>query len=286
MNKSLALAAGLILAAPAAYAQGFSDNELSYRIEPYATDPGDADSSQPHGKIFTKNIVNFSHVDGGNIISNFISIDVLQSNKDDPTQGNPNQGATEFYGLYRGDVSSKFLTNGATVSFGPVRDVTLQFGGDLNTENNAFAPAKKDIVIGPNFHFDTPGFVNLAVDFYKEWNNNGIVGKSVGFNPTVTFSLVYLQPIPIFGLPLRFEGYTNATAPKGRDGFGNQTAWEVKEHSQITLDVGDLIHYKAHILDAFVGIDYWWNKFGNDHARYGNVGAVELSPFFGAGVHF
>jgi hypothetical protein len=278
------------LAAPAAYAQGFSDNEISYRIEPYATDPGDADGSQPRGKVFTKNIVNFSHVDGGNIISNFLSMDVLKSNADDPTNnlttGGKPEGATEFYGLYRGDISSSFLTGGSTVSFGPIRDVTLQFGGDLETENNTFAPAKKDIVIGPNFHFDTQGFVNVAIHFYKEWNHNGITGQSPSFQATAEFEFVYMQPIPIFSLPLRFEGFTNVTAPKGRDGFGNQTTWEMLSHSQITLDVGQAINYKPHVLDAFVGLQWWLNKFGNQHNHYGNVGDTEVSPFFGVGVHF
>jgi hypothetical protein len=278
------------MAAPTAYAQGFSDNELSYRIEPYATDPGDSDSAQPHGKVFTKNIVNFTHVDGGAIISNFLSMDVLKSNRDDPTNnissgGNP-EGATEFYGLYRGDVSSSFLTGGSTVSFGPVRDVTLSFGGDLETENNTFAPAKKDIVIGPNFHFDTAGFFNVATYFYKEWNHNGITNTNPSFSPTVQFAFVYMQPIPIAGLPLRLEGFTNLTAPKGKDGFEHKTTWELLTKIQATLDVGDLIGYKPRVLDAFVGFKYWWNKFGNNHVKYGNVADIETTPYFGVGVHF
>ena len=276
--KRVALAAGLVLAAHAAYAQGFSDNEFSYRYEPNAKEPG-----TNNGGDTPKNVVNLTHVDGGGLISNFVTIDVLQSTSADPAAGSTSTGATEVYGVYRGNLDNQ-KAFGGTLSFGPVKDVTLEVGVDANTKNTAFAPEKKQITVGPNFHFDTLGFFNFAALLSHEWNYNGIVGKSVDFDTSAQFEFDYMRPLTFLPIPLRFEGFTNITLPKGRDGFGNQTVTEVLSHDQLTLDVGDMVFHKAHVVDAFVGWEYWLNKFGNNHST--TVGSLASGPYFGVGVHF
>ena len=279
--QRIALAASFALLANAAVAQGFSDNEASYRYQPFSKEPG-----TNRGQDIPKNILNFTHVDAGKYyIDNFFYMDILQSNHDDPANGAANTGATEVYTFWRGDLSNSKVFGGNLAVPGFLRDVTLQGGVDGNTKNTTFAPEKKDIVIGPNFHFDTPGFFNAAVHFYKEWNYNGIVGRSVDFNPTAEFEFVWLVPLDFTGMPMRLEGFTNVTLPKGRDGFGNQTATEMLFRSQITIDIGAFFD-KPHIYDAFVGYQWWINKFGNNHTLYSNVGSYETTPYFGVGVHF
>ena len=59
---------------------------------------------------------------------------------------------------------------------------------------------------------------------------------------------------------------------------------EVLSHDQLTLDVGDMVFHKAHVVDAFVGWEYWLNKFGNNHST--TVGSLASGPYFGVGVHF
>ena len=210
--KRIAIAAGLALIANAAVAQGFSDNSFSYRYQPFSREPG-INTNIP------KNIIALTHVDAGqNFIDNFMNVDLLQSNDDDPANnaGKPNsRGATEVYALWRGDFNNQKLFGQGVSVPGFIRDVTFQIGADANTKNTAFAPEKKDIVFGPNIHFDIPGFFNVAVHYYQEWNYNGIVGKSVNFNPTAEFELVYLYPLSFTGLPLRFQGFTNFVLPKG-----------------------------------------------------------------------
>ena len=79
---------------------------------------------------------------------------------------------------------------------GVLQDVSLQVGFDSNTKNTEFAPAKKLLVFGPDFHWTIPGgFLCTAIQFSKEWNNNGIIGKSVEFDPAIEFETVWSVPL-------------------------------------------------------------------------------------------
>jgi len=276
--KRLGLAAGMLLTAHVACAQGFSDNVFSYRYQPFSREPG---ISPP----VAKHVLNLSHVDAGkNWIDNFFSIDALQSDHNDPAKGGTN-GATEVYAVYRGDVNNMAALGHPVLAIpGFIRDVSLQIGGDFNTKNTAFAGEKKLIVAGPNIHFDTPGFLNLAIHIAHEWNYNGIVGKSVNFDPTAEFEVAGMYPLTFTGLPLRLQGFTNVVLPKGKDGFGASTVTEWLLHAQIALDLGDLVWHKPNIFDVFVGYQYWLNKFGGDHNKI--TGAEERTPYFGFAVHF
>jgi len=71
----------------------------------------------------------------------------------------------EFYGLYRGAWGLNELTHSRTFAIpGFIKDVALSFGADWETENQAFAAEKKDVVGGLQFQFDVPqGFVNFSV---------------------------------------------------------------------------------------------------------------------------
>jgi hypothetical protein len=64
---------------------------------------------------------------------------------------------------------------GINTAFGPISAVNFEIGGDAESENTEFAPAKKLLVVGPNFHVAVPaGFLNIGLHFSQEWNNNGI----------------------------------------------------------------------------------------------------------------
>ena len=123
----------------------------------------------------------------GTLWSNFINMDLLFSADNDPANNSAKSGnqAVELYGLYRGDLSLNGALGTSAFTLNPVlRDVSMQVGFDANTKNTAFAPAKKLLTFGPNFHFNVPGFLNIALHVAHEWNNNGIVGKSVEFDTT------------------------------------------------------------------------------------------------------
>jgi len=140
-------------------------------------------------------------------------------------------------------------------------------------------------VAGPNFHLDVPaGFLDIGVHVSKEWNNNGIVGRTVSFSAAPEFEVVWLFPLTFTGLPLDFRGFANFVLPKGRDGFGNKTATEILARPQLQLDIGSMLYRKPHKPDVYFAVELWNNKFGNDHNFVS--GSQEIAPEFGIEVHF
>ena len=158
------------------------------------------------------------------------------------------------------------------------------------------------MVGGLQFDFDVPGLLQLRLHYYKEWNHNGIAqGLGLPNNPdfnaatgdvsqrgTFEAEVTYLQPLNKYtGLPLTFSGFTEVTAPKGKDGFNNNTKTEILTSNRLTLDVGSYFQHPKFV-DLFVGHKFWYNKYGNT-AQYGNPayvpGSYENQVFTGIDIH-
>jgi nucleoside-specific outer membrane channel protein Tsx len=294
-------AAALAVTATQARAQGFSDTWIGVRDGTTIANPGE----EKGGRDVNKIIANVGHFDGWDYGTNFFSVDALFSNANEPAN-NSSGGSTEFYAVYRGQLSPDKIF-GLNTKFGPFSAINFEFGGDAESENSGFSPDKKALVAGPNFHINIPtGFVNVGVHVYHEWNNNAICnggsgpgecifngghGGPVNFATTAEFEVVWLYPMAWTGLPLDFRGFTNIVAPKGKDGFGNQTATEVLARPQINLDIGQMMFGKANKLYAYFQVELWLNKFGNDGGLKVdgvkvNPSVDEVSPVFGIEYHF
>ena len=277
----------------------FSSTVLEYRFEPLGTDPG-----FPH--YFDKQIANITHVDSYQYGTNFISVDVLKSTGADPAAPALNsyggEGSTEVFATYRATFSGNAVTHSHMFSYGFIKDVSLEYGGDLESQNTAFAPQQTDFVVGPQLSFDVPGVFTVSAMFYKEYNHNGIAQEfgyannpdynaasgRVSFQPTVQFEAVYLQPLSKWtGLPLTFSGFAICNLPKGVDGFDVPTRTEFLTSNRLTIDAGSYFGHPK-IIDVFVGYKYWKNKFGSDSNYPGTqftAGSVESQPFVGLDYH-
>jgi nucleoside-specific outer membrane channel protein Tsx len=281
-------AAALTVTATQAHADGnFSDTWIGVRDALTASNPG----AEKGGRNVNKVIVNLGHFDVWDYGTNFFSADILFSNPNEPAV-NSSGGSTEFYGVYRGQLSPDKIF-GINTKFGPFTAINFEFGGDAETENTAFAPNKKLLVAGPNFNIGLPaGFLDIGVHISKEWNHNGLCADScskpggpVDFHATPEFELVWLYSLKgLTGLPFDFRGFTNIILPKGKDGFGNQTVTEVLSVPRLNLDLGTLLYGKAHKPDVFFQIEFWENKFGNDHTKV--AGSEEVAPTIGIEYHF
>lgn len=279
----------------------FSDTELSYWHQFTASEPR---LSFPAAQ----DVVTLRHIDAWKYGTNYVNIDLLKSTNKDPAApwagpGYPvpywgvGDGALEVYGLYRGSLSLNQLTTTEIFTAGPLKDVSLYFGGDFNSKNTAMAPRKRDIVFGLQAAFEVPGYFNVAAVFYKEWNHNGIVqlegtppGTStyVDYAATVAFEAQYMQPLTFTGIPLKISGNTTVTLPKGSDGFGHQTVTELLTDNRLTLDVGKLVADKPNLFDVFVGYRYWLNKFGDNPYPPGSApmaGTMESTFYMGVTWH-
>jgi hypothetical protein len=269
-----------------------NDTQISLWYESNAKEPGVFTPARPGGVSIAKGVMSITHFDAYAYGTNFVNIDFLKSNNQDPSNGSAigaGDGAMEVYGLYRGTLSfnSMFGTKAFTIP-GVIKDVSFGFGFDANTKNTTFAPQKRDIVVGTTVAFDIPGVFNVSLYGYKEWNHCGITPfctANVEFNLVPKVETNYVIPLTFTGLPLKFNGFTNVTWPKGRDGFGLKTSTEFLSHNRLTLDIGKLTTGRANFVDAFIGWQYWVNKFGNNYKIPANGGSKESQFIVGLAWH-
>lgn len=250
----------------AASAADWSDNYVGYRYGEKFREPccGTTD--------IQKDIFSFTHVSGYKYGINFFTADFLLSDSNDPAAGGGG-GAQEVYAVYRHQLLLSPVT-GNTLSFGPVKEIALTAGFDLNSKNDAFAPRVRKFVIGPTIKFDVPGFFDVSLLYRTERNHNGIVGKSVRFDDTYGVSLAW--GIPIKAINAKFDGFLDYVGPKGKDGFGFETKAETLARVYLMFDVGKLAS-KPGTFYAGVGYEYWNNKFGGNPRNLGKTSAPMLA---------
>ncbi|WP_417583691.1 hypothetical protein [Nitrincola sp.] len=255
----MTLTAGVISGQAQAF--NWSDTFIGYRYGSEFTEPGNTNDIR-------KNVLTLGHASGYDYGQNFFNLDMLQSDKKDAASGSDN-GATEFYLTYRHQLYISKLLD-ADFSFGPVKDVSLTAGFDLNTKNTAFAPRKRMFVVGPTFKMDVPGFMDVSFLAAYETNHCGLSAcgapgntNDIDFDPYYLMSIAWGIPFEIKGAPLRFQGFANFISSKGDNNFGNETKPETLIRPALMLDVGRYVLGRDNTLRVGVGYEYWRNKFGN-----------------------
>lgn len=264
-----------------AYAFDWSDTSLGWTYGNNYHEPSNTDA-KGDARDIGKNTIEFMHIDGYRYGTNFFDVTMLLSNSADPAN-HSNSGATEFYAIYRHNLSMNAVTGSKAFSFGPVKDLALDAGFILGSKDDAFSSRKRAVVVGPNILFDVPGHFNVALLYYKENNNNGIVGTPVNFRSTYSIESSWGIPFHIGALPVSFEGFLDVVGPKGKDGFGADTKTEVLFRPKVMFDVGALYGHK-NLVRVGIGWEYWLNKYGSDHRNV--KGALQSTPFVTADIHF
>jgi hypothetical protein len=170
------------------------DDRFTYSYQFTATDPG-AFSVRPNGSIngdTAKQVYSFTHFDVWAYGTNFINLDLLKSDHNDPASPCTNvgvdvlggtgncAGAAEFYGLIRSTFGWNQIFNTKQFTIGPLQNISFEVGADGETENSFLAPNKKDLVAGLQFAFDLPykGYIDIAPLYYQEWNHNSFLTPS------------------------------------------------------------------------------------------------------------
>ncbi|ART79069.1 hypothetical protein [Oceanisphaera avium] len=258
-------ALAMAVAAPHVSAANWSDTFVGYRYGSNFTEPYN------DSKI-KKNVLGLTHASGYDYGQNFFNVDLLQSNSQDPANGDDKgegDGAFEAYVTYRHQLHLGKVFD-ADMSFGPVKEVALTAGFDANTKNTEFAPRKQMLVVGPTLKFDVPkGFVDFSVLYAHERNhsNSGtpLVSKDVTFNDYTIYNLTWGVPFDLGAVPMKFQGFGNWATPKGQG-----TTDERLVRTSLMVDVGQLAFNKDNTFWLGVGYEYWRNKFGNDVKSFPN----------------
>ncbi len=249
-----------------AVAADWSDTFVGYREGGNFKEPG-SKSTDIH-----KDILSFTHVSGYKYGSNFFTADFLASDSNDPVNGNGG-GAQEVYAVYRHQLSLGAVS-GSSFAFGPVKDMAITAGIDLNSKDDAFSSRVRKFVLGPTFKFDTPGFLDVSLLLRTEQNNNAYVNKTVTFDPTYGVSIAW--GIPLKSINSKFDGFIDYIGPKGKDGFGFETKAETLARTYLMYDLGSL-GSKPGTFYAGVGYEYWKNKFGGNDNSYGDTTAIMIA---------
>lgn len=288
----IALAASLAVLSMASQAADWSDTSIGYRYGSKFAEPFGA--SNIH-----KNIFDLNHVSGYSYGTNFFNVDLLMSDKSDPSgvdgTGTPShEGAQEAYVVYRHTLDLSKVT-GANLSYpGVVRNLGLTAGFDWNTKNDVgYNSRKRMLVAGPTIMFDVPGFLNVSL--LQLWESNAPSGYSFTTGKDFTtprysydahpmLTAAWSIPVPV-GLPISFEGFANFIAGKGKNEFGGSTAPETNIDMQLMYDVGTLWNTPKKFKVGFE-YQYWKNKFGNSYKGAAGDGAFAKTPMIRAEYHF
>ena len=281
MKRAAALAAVAVVSATAiasAHAADWSDTSIGYRYGSKFAEPFNTQD-------ISKNIVNLTHASGYKYGSNFFNVDLLLSDKKDPSSASSTDGAHEVYIVYRHTLDMEKVL-GTPFAFGPVRGFGLTAGFDVNAKTDAGYNSKKRMfVAGPTLMFDVPGFLNVSLLLLKESNApyntfSSIATPRYDYKTHAMLTAAWAIPFNI-GIPLSFEGFANYIAAKGKNEFGGSTAPETNFDAQIMYDVTGAKTFK-------IGFEYqyWRNKFGNDHAGPAGKGAFAKTPMIRAEYHF
>jgi nucleoside-specific outer membrane channel protein Tsx len=265
-----------------AHAETWSDTMIGWR---YGTKFGEPFE----GNDIHKNIFNLTHVGGYKYGTNFFNVDLLMSDKNDPSGPDKQSGAQEAYVVYRNTVDLSKIT-GTEYKWGPIRGIGATFGFDWNSKTDAgYNSKKRMLVAGPTVMLDVPGFFNIDLLALHESNApcSDYSGTCVSRYTYDTHAALSMEwGIPIGSLPLSFEGFALFIAPKGKDEFGGNTKAETNIDAQVMLDVGAVLGGAPKTFKAGLEYQYWRNKFGNNHNGPAGSGAFAKTPMVRVEYHF
>ncbi|NMY02177.1 hypothetical protein HBO12_04390 [Pseudomonas sp. WS 5059] len=258
--KALLMTAGAMsLASSPVQAEALRDTFIGFRYGSDFTEPG------IRGKV-QKEIYQLGHASGNQAGSNFFNLDVLKSDSNDPKKDS-DSGATEAYLVYRHQL---FLSQvfERSMAFGPVKEVALSSGVELNYKNTGFATRKRMLVAGPTLKFDVPGYLDISLLYAMEWNHCGLSAchtENIQFDPYYVLHMVWGIPFQVGSVPLKFQGFASYKTAKGKDYFKQDTAEESLVRASLMVDVGQLAFARKNTMLIGPGYEYWKHKYGAIH---------------------
>ena len=230
-----------------------------------------------------RNAIEYTHASFWSLGSTFADVMVNQSSMAEPAAGG-GTGATELYATLRSDVGLKGATGLAAFGRGPLRDIALELGANLETKNSSYAPGERTLYFGPKFQFAVPrGYLNVGIHVRKEWNHEGVLGKSEDYDPDFNIEPTWLLPFKVGKAHLAYTGFADYNTQKGKDSFGSATAPEFLVRNYVALDVGGLLLHRPQVLDLNGGFWYWHNEYGKPASV---PGASQMTPLVGMAFHF
>ncbi len=229
-----------------------------------------------------RNSIEYKHADTWSLGSNFVDVMLAKSNMSEPSSGG-GDGATEAYVTIRSGLGLNEITGTSAFEFGPVRNVAIEVGANLQTKNSEFAPSERTLYFGPNFEMKMPrGYFKVGLHLRKEWVHEGTLGKVANYDPDFNIEPSWLIPFSIGKLHLNYSGFADYNTPKGKDTFGTDTASELLIRSAAAVDIGSLMFKRSQLVELNGGLWYWHNEYGKPSSE---PGASQTTPIMGLTIH-
>ncbi|MBW8354863.1 MAG: nucleoside-binding protein [Pseudomonas sp.] len=249
-----------LIGAGEAAALEWMNNSVGFRYGKEFTNP-----NNPH--YISKRIYSFTHASGYQYGSNYLHLDLLLSDSDDPRKGT-HKGSSEVYGVYRHQLFASRVFD-TPLGTDLVKDYALTLGFDASRNNNLGSAKKRALVFGPTLKFNTVGVLDLSLLYYKENNHSGIPGAKDPdhtFDDTYMLNLAWMRPFEVGSHAAKFQGFVNYTGEKGHDYNYRDTAAETLVRTSLMVAVLPGKNVKPNLYLG-VGYEYWHNKFGVDGGR-------------------
>lgn len=243
-------------------------------------------------KNIPKDIYSYTYAAGYDEGSDFLNLDYLVSNDNEPVRKNSNSGATELYFLYR----HTFEFENLLIDHLPaIRRFGLTTGVDFNYKKDpGYNSRKQMFVLGPTLKLKVPGYLNISL--LALWESNHPHAARGSFDPgypekrfhyDVHPMLNVVWGIPLNSCPISFEGYANFIASKGLDETGNATAPETNIDMKLMYDLSHLQNNTNMKFKMGLEYQYWRNKFGNSSSKVGDFeGNIASTSMLRFEIHF
>ncbi len=229
-----------------------------------------------------RNSLEYKHVDFWSMGSNFADVMLSKSNMAEPSAGG-GDGAVEAYVTLRSTFGLNQITHTRAFQFGPVKNVAIEAGANLETKNSSFAPSERTIYFGPNVEFAVPrGYFNVGLHLRKEWNHEGVLGKTENYDPDFNIEPSWMFPFAIGRVHMTYSGFAEYNTAKGADSFGVASVPEFLFRSAVSVDLGALMFKRAQVVELNGGLWYWHNEYGKPANE---PGTAQTTPIIGLTFH-
>jgi hypothetical protein len=244
---------------------------------PFVLKPGTFQSAD-----IQRNSLEYKHTDSWALGYNFVDLNLAKSDMSEPASGG-GDGATEAYVTLRSGFGLNEIFGTRAFQFGPIRNVALEVGANLQTKNSEFAPSERTLYFGPNFETRmSKGYFKVGLHLRKEWVHEGTLGKVANYDPNFNIEPSWLIPFKIGKAHLTYFGFADYNTPKGKDAFGTETVSEFLIRSAVSVDVGALIFKRAQLVELNGGLWYWLNEYGKPGSQ---PGSTQTTPIIGLTFH-
>lgn len=261
----------------------FADTTVMYVFGHAYRNPFITSPEQPHGADIARNGVEIKHVDAWRYGHNAIEVIIKKSSAIEPAAGG-GTGALGLYSIFRSGIGINRVAGRPVIAIGPLRDIDLQVGMNLETKSSDYAPQERSLFLGPNLQFRVgAGFVSLGLQLRKEWNHNGDLGRNERYAVNFNIEPVWHLPFRLGRAQLALDGFADYNTAKGRDAAGRETRPEFIARPLLKADISRVVGQRARVLEIGVGFEYWHNMFGKDADRV--PGAKQLTPVFTVTAH-